>query len=58
MIKIKAGNYHTLEEVALKLKTNKMRVSRIATKLGLGLRLGRLAVRLHDKDVDKISSYI
>lgn len=58
MIKIKAGNYHTLEEVAQKLNTNKMRISRIAKRLGLGLRLGRLSVRLHDQEVKKISSLI
>lgn len=58
MITIKEGNYHTLAEVAAKLHTNRMRISRIAKAHGLGLRLGRLSVRLHDDDVKKIASFL
>ncbi len=56
MITIKAGNYHTLEEVAIKLHTNRMRISRIAKSMNLGIRFGRLALRLHEDDVKKIAS--
>jgi len=56
MIHIKDGNYHTLTEVALKFETNKIRISRIAKKLGLGLRLGRLSLRFHDDEVAIIAT--
>lgn len=56
MIHLKAGNYHTLEEVAMKFHTNRMKISRIAKKLNLGVHFGRLSVRLHDDDVEKIAS--
>lgn len=58
MIKLKAGNYHTLEEVAKKFGTNRMMISRIAKKYNLGVHFGRLSVRLHDMDVKKINSYL
>ena len=56
MIHIKEGNYHTLTEVALMFNTNKIKISRIAKKLGLGLRLGRLSLRFHDNDIAKIKA--
>ena len=56
MITLKAGNYHTLLEVALKFKTNRMRISRIAKKLGLGVKFGRLSLRFHDDDVQLIGA--
>ena len=55
MITIRGGNYHTLAEVALRFKTNRMRISRLAKKLGLGIRFGRLTLRFHDSDIKKIS---
>lgn len=58
MIKLRAGNYHTLEEVAVMFKTNRMMISRIAKKYGLGIHFGRLSVRLHDRDVKKIASVL
>lgn len=54
MITLKNGNYHTLEEVAKKFNTNRMRISRLSRKLGLGVRFGRLSVRLHDDDIKVI----
>jgi hypothetical protein len=58
MIHIKEGNYHTLAEVALMFNTNKIRISRIATKLGLGLRLGRLSLRFHDDEIAIIKAIL
>jgi len=58
MIHIKEGDYHTLAEVAAKFNTNKIRISRIAKKLGLGLRLGRLSLRFHDDEVAKIGTIL
>lgn len=58
MIHIKDGNYHTLQEVATKFNTNKIRISRIATKLKLGLRLGRLSLRFHDDEVAIIGTIL
>jgi hypothetical protein len=59
MITIKAGNYHTLTEIAASLAVHpkeipklKTRLSRIARRLKLGLTLSRLMVRYHDKDVE------
>jgi hypothetical protein len=58
MIHIKEGNYHTLAEVAQKFNTNKIRISRIATKNKLGLRLGRLSLRFHDDEVEQIKTIL
>lgn len=58
MIEIKAGNYHTLTEIAASLAVHpreipklKTQLSRIARRLGVGLTLSRLMVRYHDDDV-------
>ena len=59
MITIKAGDYHTLTEIAAKLSVHpreipkiKTRLSRIARRLNLGLHFSRLMVRYHDDDVE------
>lgn len=61
MITIKAGDYHTLTEIAASLSVHpreipkmKTRLSRIARRLKLGLTLSRLMVRYHDDDVNTL----
>jgi hypothetical protein len=58
MIHIKEGNYHTLTEVALLFNTNRIRISRIAKKYKLGLRLGRLTLRFHDDEITQIKAIL
>lgn len=58
MITLKAGDYHTLTEIAAKLSVHpreipkiKTRLSRIARRLHLGVTFSRLMVRYHDDDM-------
>ena len=55
---LRAGNYHTLQEVAIRFHTNRMRISRIAKKLKLGVKFGRLSLRFHDDDIKEIDKYL